>query len=348
MRHLLLGPEDWGLACQQLPLQHSGQCVLAQWSHNPKAIHLLQIFAHTPSRPPEDSADFSLTVPVDAVADRGAGLLLPSGVRLWTTPTVSMASQVQVCGTSSALSLASLGRLMPGLAVCPGTVVRLGDCELKVLAVDELSPRQWASCGLSTAFQLVASAAPAATASTATEPTPEPQSPLQPVAGLDEALAQLCAMLELPFARGAHFQRLGLDCPRGLLLYGPPGCGKTLLVRTAAAQCSAKLISVRPFLGYRVGPSSSQWYHCTLQCLTLPSPAMSLISYSRENIYRLVHKTYWASIWARAKPGCGLCSTKRSRPLRHNPPCSFSTSSMPCVPSAKRVAVTSLDLLPSF
>lgn len=71
------------------------------------------------------------------------------------------------------------------------------------------------------------------------------EEPVATVAGLDEALAALCGMLALPFTRARALAHLQVECPRGLLLHGPPGCGKTLLVRAAAAKTSARLISVR-------------------------------------------------------------------------------------------------------
>ena len=40
------------------------------------------------------------------------------------------------------------------------------------------------------------------------------------------------------------FERLGLSRPRGVLLYGPPGCAKTTLARAAAASCHCTFLSV--------------------------------------------------------------------------------------------------------
>lgn len=55
------------------------------------------------------------------------------------------------------------------------------------------------------------------------------------IGGLEVAKQELRDAIELPFAHPDLYQFYGVEPLRGLLLYGPPGCGKTLMARAAAA-----------------------------------------------------------------------------------------------------------------
>ncbi|MDE1461465.1 CDC48 family AAA ATPase [Spartinivicinus poritis] len=64
------------------------------------------------------------------------------------------------------------------------------------------------------------------------------------VGGLKNQLHRIREMIELPLRYPEVFERLGIDAPKGVLLHGPPGCGKTLIARIIAQETEANFFSV--------------------------------------------------------------------------------------------------------
>ncbi|MGD6851078.1 MAG: CDC48 family AAA ATPase [Candidatus Bathyarchaeia archaeon] len=80
------------------------------------------------------------------------------------------------------------------------------------------------------------------------EPAPEgkglPRTTYEDIGGLHEEIQRVREMVELPLRHPELFQRLGIEPPKGVLLHGPPGCGKTLLARAVANESEANFYSI--------------------------------------------------------------------------------------------------------
>ncbi|PBO81852.1 MAG: ATPase [Methanobacteriota archaeon] len=65
------------------------------------------------------------------------------------------------------------------------------------------------------------------------------------VGGLEDVKQQLKETVEWPLTNPEGFERLGIKPPRGLLLYGPPGNGKTLIAKAIATESAANFIAIK-------------------------------------------------------------------------------------------------------
>jgi transitional endoplasmic reticulum ATPase len=73
---------------------------------------------------------------------------------------------------------------------------------------------------------------------------PVPSVVYEDIGGLKSVIVKVREMIELPLKHPELFDRLGIDPPKGVLLHGPPGTGKTMLAKAVANESDAYFISI--------------------------------------------------------------------------------------------------------
>lgn len=72
-----------------------------------------------------------------------------------------------------------------------------------------------------------------------------PNTTWKDIGGLEGVKKELQEMIQYPVEYPDKFLKFGMSPSRGVLFYGPPGCGKTLLAKAIANECQANFISIK-------------------------------------------------------------------------------------------------------
>jgi transitional endoplasmic reticulum ATPase len=105
-------------------------------------------------------------------------------------------------------------------------------------------------------------------------PDPEPVD-FSRVGGLEGVKKQIHRKIILPFQKPSLFKRFRKRVGGGILLYGPPGCGKTLLARATAGECKATFynVAIAEVLDMYIG-ESEQKLHALFEKARTTVPAV--------------------------------------------------------------------------
>lgn len=184
-------------------------------------------------------------VQMDGVARDNAGVGLDSKVSLAVIPS-KPANRVTLEPTDVAPTprdLEYIGSRLDGVPVRAGQLLQVDlfgsrSTRFRVQATEPNGP---VTIGPPTTLRLAPGHNAKSGPSQASQP---PRLAYEDIGGLKPQLHRIREMIELPLRFPEVFGRLGIDPPKGVLLHGPPGCGKTLIARAIAHETDAAFFSI--------------------------------------------------------------------------------------------------------
>ncbi len=180
-------------------------------------------------------------VQLDGLTRRNAGLSVDDKVQI-EPATWKQATRIVLTPTTivpGQRDLKYIGSLLDGLPVVKGDILRahLFGSRSADFKVEDCSPAGAVLINPTTSLTIGKTGQQSG--STATE-----RLSYEDVGGLKHQVRRIREMIELPLRYPQVFERLGIDPPKGVLLSGPPGCGKTLIARIIAQETEANFFTI--------------------------------------------------------------------------------------------------------
>jgi transitional endoplasmic reticulum ATPase len=171
---------------------------------------------------------------IDGTLRRNAGLSVGDTVRVEALPPPPLARLARLSGPER-FSAATLLRALEGVPLRQADWFRLplvdgGEVEFSVQHVEPPGP---SLCHAGTRIEISPAAAPIGETVR-----------YEDLGGLGAVVERVREVVELPLKNRAAFARLGISPPKGVLLSGPPGTGKTMIARAVASETGAHFIAV--------------------------------------------------------------------------------------------------------
>ena len=180
-------------------------------------------------------------IQIDGIARENAGAGLDDRVRVELAAmadarTVTLSPIGRSRLTQQARDASYVGRLVDGLVVQAADRIRVNlfGSRPQDFTVESTTPRGFVLIQGGTRIQITGESAERRTVKISYED----------IGGLGKTIARIREMIELPLRFPEVFDRLGIDPPRGVLLYGSPGCGKTLIARAVANETAAHFLHI--------------------------------------------------------------------------------------------------------
>jgi transitional endoplasmic reticulum ATPase len=194
-------------------------------------------------------------VQIDGVTRENAGVSIdnPVVVRPVEAHDAELAILIPISAPPTDAELRTMPRMLAGLPVVVGDRVRVNLIGQRVadFKVARTVPSGPVTIAANTRLEFGRVPSPALHA---TERRSFRAFAFEDVGGLRRVLKRVREIVELPLKYPEVFERLGVEPPKGVLLHGPPGCGKTLIARAVAHETDAAFFQIN-------GPEIIQKYH---------------------------------------------------------------------------------------